>query len=155
MRQCEQTFARFGWILRCVLFVDNEDLIQNKDVCRSFAGKKFRCRLSFTPTRKPWALCTQCQRRLQLVRGLMDCSLVTLVVALGFGHNILGRWRGPTNSTFVILWMHDQWWGYHEVVGRLKYAKEYELFAFTGGGDAKTLAMSAHPKEPQLLNIHI
>ena len=45
-----------GFCSTWLSFVDNENLIQNKDVRRSFAGKEFRCRLFFRPVRKSWAL---------------------------------------------------------------------------------------------------
>ena len=41
------------------------------------------------------------------------------MVAFDFLPQDFGRWRGPTNHSFVILLMQVQWWGYHEAVWTL------------------------------------
>ena len=57
---------------------------------------------------------------------------------------------GTNKWYFVIVWMQVQWWRYHEMVGTLKPCLLqkilFELFAFTGRGDTKTLGTSARAR---------
>ena len=55
---------------------------------------------------------------------------------------------------FVILWIHVEWWGHSEVVGTLNPYLLFELFALTGGGDAKTSARSYLDHRVPTYNVH-
>ena len=84
---------------------------------------------------------------------------VTLMVAFDFLRQNFGRWQGPANHPFVILWMEVQWWGYHEV-GRhstpchmLKNLFDPITLKDNGGRKTRTKGLALTPTS-YLVNFH-